>query len=154
MKSCQCAPSKFAWNMPVTVVVLCTSAMCWGILLPLCSTMPACLLKWSGIDIISMLPSVQRFYVPAASGFGALNRYYFIFGKPIKTSRAMSKDRNRVAEVYSQVRSTYIAHLASCLSLSNCASHPWRTQYHASAFKHGNLAPAILATGCCTPLLY
>lgn len=48
-----------------------------------------------------MLLLLQKFYVPAN---GALNRFYFLFGKPIKTTKDMAKDRERVAEVYADTK--------------------------------------------------
>lgn len=44
---------------------------------------------------------LQKFYVPAGL---PLNRYYFLFGKPIKTSRDIAKDRDRVAELYADTK--------------------------------------------------
>ena len=46
---------------------------------------------------------VQKLYAPPGI-LGALNRYYFLFGKPIHTSPDMSKDRDAAARVYKQAQ--------------------------------------------------
>lgn len=42
---------------------------------------------------------MQRFYVPAA-----IQRYYFLFGRPIPTSRKLCNDREAVADVYAEIK--------------------------------------------------
>lgn len=42
---------------------------------------------------------MQRFYVPAK-----IERYYFLFGTPIETSRALCSDRDATAATYARVR--------------------------------------------------
>jgi hypothetical protein len=42
---------------------------------------------------------VQRFYVPAR-----IQRYYFLFGRPIPLSRDLCDDREATGEVYQQIK--------------------------------------------------
>jgi hypothetical protein len=48
---------------------------------------------------IPLVCFLQRFYVPSG-----LNRYYFLYGKPIRTTPEMASDKEQVAEVYRKVQ--------------------------------------------------
>ena len=58
----------------------------------------------AAVDEDMLPPDDLRFKLYGPSRNLPLHRYYFLFGRPIRTEKAMAKDREEVAKVYSQAK--------------------------------------------------